>query len=60
MGGCDIFKKESWMPLLCKESLLYSETLGLPYQMLCAKKLELKHPITGEKLVLESKMDAGI
>ena len=40
-----------------KESLAFSETLGLPYQMLCAKKLEFKHPITGAELVLESKMD---
>lgn len=29
----------------------------LPYQQLCAKKLELCHPVTGESLVLESKMD---
>ena len=41
-------------------SLTYSETLGLPYQMLCAKKLELKHPVTGEELVLESNMDVQI
>jgi len=39
------------------ESKAYSETLGLPYQMLCAKKLKLKHPVTGEKLILESGMD---
>ena len=38
----------------------FSWTLGLPYQMLCAKKLEFKHPITGEELVLESMMDAGL
>ena len=43
-----------------EESLTYSETLGLPYQMLCAKKLELKHPVTGEELVLESNMDVQI
>ena len=30
---------------------------GLPYQQLCAKKLELKHPVTGQILVLESDMD---
>ena len=40
-----------------EESLAFSKTLGLPYQMLCAKKLEFKHPITGAELVLESKMD---
>ena len=42
------------------ESKAFSETLGLPYQMLCAKKLELEHPMTGECLILESKMDAEI
>ena len=41
-------------------SQTFSRTLGLPYQMLCAKKLEFKHPITGEELVLESEMDAKI
>ena len=30
----------------------------LPHQQLCAKRLELIHPITGEKLTLESHMDA--
>ena len=43
-----------------EESQTFSRTLGLPYQMLCAKKLEFKHPITGEELVLESKMDAKL
>lgn len=43
-----------------EESLLYSEALGLPYQMLCAKKLELQHPVTGEELFLESNMDVQI
>ena len=42
------------------ESTAFSETLGLPYQMLCAKKLELEHPITGEFLILESGMDVAI
>jgi 23S rRNA pseudouridine1911/1915/1917 synthase len=40
-----------------EESQIVSQTLGLPYQMLCAKKLELKHPLTGEELILESGMD---
>ena len=31
---------------------------NLPHQQLCAKRLELVHPVTGEKLVLESNMDA--
>ena len=43
-----------------EESRAFSETLGLPYQMLCAKKLELQHPITGEKMILESNMDVQI
>lgn len=30
---------------------------GLPHQQLCAKRLELKHPVTGQMLVLESHMD---
>ena len=30
---------------------------NLPYQQLCAKKLELHHPVTGEVLILESNMD---
>ena len=30
---------------------------NLPYQQLCAKRLELTHPITGENLILESHMD---
>lgn len=42
------------------ESQAFSEGLGLQHQMLCAKKLEFVHPITGENLVLESKMDAKI
>ena len=37
-----------------------SETLGLSYQMLCAKSLEFRHPVTGETLVLESGLDVDI
>ena len=43
-----------------EESQSFSATLGLPHQMLCAKRLELEHPITGQKLTLESQMDANI
>ena len=43
-----------------EESWAFSETLGLPYQMLCAKRLELKHPITGKEMILESGMDVTI
>lgn len=42
------------------ESQAFSAELGLSYQMLCAKGLEFIHPITGEKLILESNMDAAI
>lgn len=38
----------------------YSQQLGLTYQCLCAKKLEFIHPITGEAMHLESKMQAQI
>ena len=31
---------------------------GLTHQMLCAKRLEFVHPITGENLILESNMEA--
>ena len=36
------------------------EDFGLIHQMLCAKKLEFTHPITGEHLTLESKMDVNL
>ena len=38
-------------------SRAFSAGLGLSHQMLCAKRLEFVHPITGEALVLESGMD---
>lgn len=34
-----------------------SEKLGLKTQLLCAKKIEFTHPITGEKLCLTSRLD---
>lgn len=39
------------------ESDARSAELGYVTQQLCAKRLELCHPITGEKLLLESQMD---
>ena len=39
------------------ESQTFSAELGLTHQMLCARKLELFHPMTGEFITLESKMD---
>ena len=38
-------------------SRMISEELGLTHQMLCAKRLEFVHPITGEEMILESRMD---
>ena len=35
-----------------------SQNLGLSHQQLCAKRLELEHPLTGECLILISNMDA--
>ena len=39
------------------ESQRLSVQLGLTHQMLCAKRLEFAHPITGEQMMLESKLD---
>ena len=33
---------------------------GWSYQALCAKRLEFDHPVTGEHLSLESRMDVGL
>jgi len=38
-------------------SKVFSATLGLGYQQLCAKQLEFSHPITGEMLTLQSKIE---
>ena len=40
-----------------RESLAFSMERGLNGQMLCAKQLEFTHPITGEPMCLESKLD---
>ena len=42
------------------ESAEFSRRLGLESQLLCAVQLELEHPVTGEKLLLRSKLDAAI
>lgn len=39
------------------ESIAFSDSLGIKTQLLCAKKLEFIHPITGEKLCITSKLD---
>ncbi len=38
-------------------SMAYSEKMGLKTQLLCAKKLEFPHPMTGAPMCLYSKMD---
>jgi len=43
-----------------EESIALSRELGISSQKLCAKSLEFIHPMTGEKLYLESKLDADI
>lgn len=42
------------------ESQAYSAELGLQHQVLCAKRLEFTHPVTGERITLESGMNAEI
>lgn len=37
-----------------------SEALGLKTQLLCAKKLEFAHPVTGQQMTIQSKLDASI
>lgn len=41
-------------------SKVFSEELNLHAQLLCAKRLEFTHPVTGQHLCLQSKMDAQI
>ena len=42
------------------ESIRWSENRGIHSQLLCAKRLEFTHPITGEEMMLESNMDAEL
>ena len=41
-----------------EESACLSRELGFAYQRLCAKRVEFTHPLTGEKVTIESKMNA--
>ena len=43
-----------------EESQRLSGELGLEHQLLCARRLEFTHPITGEQMTLESNMDAVV
>lgn len=40
-----------------QQSQLFSHSLGLNHQMLCAKTISLRHPITDAPMVLVSRMD---
>ena len=42
-----------------RESKKLSEAMGFSTQLLCAKKLEFTHPITGKPLVLESNLSVN-
>ena len=42
------------------EAIAFSRQLGLTHQLLCARSLAFPHPITGEMLLLESRMDAEL
>ena len=41
------------------ESMAYSKENGVETQLLCARKLEFTHPVTGEKMLILSQMDAS-
>ena len=43
-----------------EESMALSRQMGLHTQLLCAKRLEFTHPVTGERLCLESEMDVTV
>ena len=43
-----------------EESMALSQQMGLHTQLLCAKRLEFTHPVTGERLCLESEMDVTV
>ena len=43
-----------------EKSQAFSEKMGLTHQLLCAKRLEFSHPLTGEKMVLKSNLDAAL
>ena len=42
-----------------ESSLAWAEKLGVTGQQLCAKRLEFTHPVTGQALTLESRMDVS-
>ena len=54
--GCPILGDPQYGSL---ESMALSGAWGIPSQLLCAKRLEFTHPLTGEAMTLESEMDAA-
>ena len=38
-------------------SIIFSDSLGIKTQLLCAKGLEFRHPVTGKPMTIESQMD---
>lgn len=42
------------------QSCTFSRELGLTHQLLCAKRLEFTHPVTGEEMYLQSGMDVEL
>ena len=42
-----------------QHSRAFSEAMGLTHQLLCAKRVEFSHPITGHRVVITSHMDAA-
>lgn len=47
-------------PQYCSDaSKVFSASLGLGYQQLCAKRLDFIHPVTGAAMSLESQMDVA-
>jgi tRNA pseudouridine65 synthase len=43
-----------------EESQEFSARFGLTSQLLCAKNVELTHPVTGEALTVTARMDAKL
>ncbi len=43
-----------------EESTAFSDNLGIKTQLLCAKRLEFAHPVTGVPMTIESKTDTSI
>lgn len=53
--GCPILGDPQYHTL---DSKAFSDARGLTTQLLCAKRLELTHPVTGSALILESNQEA--